>query len=200
MNLSPPPAHADKQKTPVVEEFRRLAFERVPDELKNPSDQEQSEPVQPKSVEEDAGSKDWERQQDGRNAQRMTQPVHRMPMTGAVLRDPLLVGASAQHARDDITGGSALRTQNTRGAGPPKRHAANRAYNSPMYHYNPSTALEELTEEATLPNPVHVRDMMLRRKLSADEALELNRIFLEYQKFFGETQKLGKDILRRLAA
>jgi hypothetical protein len=28
----------------------------------------------------------------------------------------------------------------------------------------------------------------------------LNRIFLEYQKFFGETQKLGKDILRRLAA
>jgi len=74
------------------------------------------------------------------------------------------------------------------------------AYNIGMYHYNPSTALEELTEEAILPNPVHVRDMMLRRKLSADEALELNRIFLEYQKFFGESLKLGKDILRRLAA
>lgn len=186
-----------------MKEFRRLAFERVPDELNNPSDQEQSERVQPKSVEEDAGDKNGERKQNGRNAQRMTQPVHWMPMTGAILRDPLLVGASAQHARDDITirtGASAHRTQNTRGAGPPKRHAANRAYNSPMYHYNPSTALEELTEEATLPNPVHVRDMMLRRKLSADEALELNRIFLEYQKFFGETQKLGKDILRRLAA
>ncbi|MGA2002587.1 MAG: hypothetical protein ABSG70_04350 [Terriglobales bacterium] len=69
-----------------------------------------------------------------------------------------------------------------------------------MYHYNPSTALEELTEEATLPNPVHVRDMMLRRKLNADEALELNRIFLEYQKSFGETQKLGREILKRLAA
>jgi len=68
-----------------------------------------------------------------------------------------------------------------------------------MYHYNPSTALEELNEEATLPNPVHVRDMMLRHKLTADEALELNRIFLEYQKFFGETQKLGKEILKRLA-
>jgi hypothetical protein len=90
--------------------------------------------------------------------------------------------------------------RNRKKRSPPKRHAANRAYNSRMYHYNPSTALEELTEEATLPNPVHVRDMMLRRKLSADEALELNRIFLEYQKFFGETQKLGKDILRRLAA
>jgi hypothetical protein len=68
-----------------------------------------------------------------------------------------------------------------------------------MYHYSPSTALEELTEDATLPNPVHVRDMMLRRKLSADQSLELNRIFLEYQKFFGEAQRLGKEILTRLA-
>jgi hypothetical protein len=68
-----------------------------------------------------------------------------------------------------------------------------------MYHYNPTTALEELTEEATLPNPVHVRDMILRRKLNADRALEMNRIFLEYQKFFGETQKLGKEILKKLA-
>lgn len=69
-----------------------------------------------------------------------------------------------------------------------------------MYHYNPATALEELTEDATLPNPVHVRDMMLRRKLTADQSLELSRIFLEYQKFFGEAQKLGKEILKRLAA
>jgi hypothetical protein len=69
-----------------------------------------------------------------------------------------------------------------------------------MYHYNPSTAMEELTEEAVLPNPVHVRDMMLRRQLTADTAIEVNRIFLEYQKFFGETQKLGKEILKRLAA
>ena len=61
-----------------------------------------------------------------------------------------------------------------------------------MYHYDPNTALEELTEDATLPNPVHVRDMMLRKHLSADKSLELNRLFLEYQKFFGETQKLGK--------
>jgi hypothetical protein len=69
-----------------------------------------------------------------------------------------------------------------------------------MYHYNPATALEELAEDATLPNPVHVRDMMLRRKLTADQSLELNRIFLEYQKFFGEAQRLGKQILTRLAA
>jgi len=69
-----------------------------------------------------------------------------------------------------------------------------------MYHYNPATALEELTEDATLPNPVHVRDMMLRRKLTADQSLELSRIFVEYQKAFGEAQKLGKEIFKRLAS
>jgi hypothetical protein len=72
-------------------------------------------------------------------------------------------------------------------------------YKIPMYHYDPNTALEELTEDATLPNPVHVRDMMLRKHLSVDKSLELNRMFVEYQKFFGEAQKLGKEILKQLA-
>jgi hypothetical protein len=67
-----------------------------------------------------------------------------------------------------------------------------------MYHYDPATALEELTEDATLPNPVHVRDMILRQRLNPGRSLELNRLFVEYQKFFGETQKLGKDILKQL--
>jgi hypothetical protein len=69
-----------------------------------------------------------------------------------------------------------------------------------MYHYDPTTALEELTEEAVLPNPVHVRDMILRKKLGPDKSLELNRLFVEYQKFFGEAQKLGKEILKQLAS
>lgn len=69
-----------------------------------------------------------------------------------------------------------------------------------MYHYDPTTALEELNEDAALPNPVHVRDMILRKRLSADQSLELNRMFVEYQKFFGEAQKLGREILKQLAA
>ncbi len=68
-----------------------------------------------------------------------------------------------------------------------------------MYHYDPNTALDELTEEAALPNPVHMRDMILRKNLTADKSLELNRMFVEYQKFFGGAQKTGKDILKRLA-
>ncbi len=69
-----------------------------------------------------------------------------------------------------------------------------------MYHYDPNAALEELTEDATLPNPVHVRDMILRKHPSTDHALELNRMFVEYQKLFGELQKLGKELLKQLAA
>jgi len=68
-----------------------------------------------------------------------------------------------------------------------------------MYHYDPQTALEEITEDAILPNPVHVRDMLLRKQLTPDKSLELNRIFAEYQKSFGEAQKLGKELLQRLA-
>lgn len=68
-----------------------------------------------------------------------------------------------------------------------------------MYHYDPQTALEEITEEAILPNPVHVRDMLLRKQLTPDRSLELNRIFADYQKSFGEAQKLGKELLQRLA-
>lgn len=67
-----------------------------------------------------------------------------------------------------------------------------------MYHYDPKTALEEITEDATLPNPVHVRDMILRKRLVPEKSLELNRLFVEYQKFFGEAQKLGKEILKQL--
>src|ERR1039457_3967632 len=45
-----------------------------------------------------------------------------------------------------------------------------------MYHYDPKTALEELIEEAVLPNPVRVRDMMLRAHLDAAHSLEYNRL------------------------
>jgi hypothetical protein len=67
-----------------------------------------------------------------------------------------------------------------------------------MYHYDPQTALEELKEEALLPNPVHVRDMLLRAHLLPEESLELNRLFVEYQGHFGTLQALGKQIFSTL--
>ncbi|MGB8771485.1 MAG: hypothetical protein WCC92_17865 [Candidatus Korobacteraceae bacterium] len=68
-----------------------------------------------------------------------------------------------------------------------------------MYHYDPQTALEELKDEAVLPNPVHVRDMMLRAHLDADHSLEYNRLFVEYQKGFGELLEVGRHLLEGLA-
>jgi len=68
-----------------------------------------------------------------------------------------------------------------------------------MYHYDPITALDELREEALLPNPVNVRDMLLRAKLAPEQSLELNRLFLEYQRAYGLLQTLGQHILGQLA-
>jgi hypothetical protein len=67
-----------------------------------------------------------------------------------------------------------------------------------MYHYNPETALEELKEEAALPHPVHVRDMIVRSELKPDQALELNRKFHSYLNAFAEAQKIARTILEEL--
>lgn len=68
-----------------------------------------------------------------------------------------------------------------------------------MYHYDPKAALEELKEDAVLPHPVHLRDMILRAKLDPQTALELNREFQNYLSHFGETQQIGSRILQKLA-
>ncbi|HEV3036215.1 MAG TPA: hypothetical protein VHA33_00250 [Candidatus Angelobacter sp.] len=69
-----------------------------------------------------------------------------------------------------------------------------------MDRFDPAVALEELNEEARLPNPVFVRDMMLRAHLAPEQSLELNRQFVEYQKHFGEALKIGKTLLGGLVA
>jgi hypothetical protein len=68
-----------------------------------------------------------------------------------------------------------------------------------MYHYDPNTALDELRDDAVLPHPVHLRDMILRTKLGADAALDLNREFQDYLTRFGEVQKIARGILEQLA-
>jgi len=68
-----------------------------------------------------------------------------------------------------------------------------------MYHYNPSMALEELQEEALLPHPVKLRDMILRNQLGPQDAQLLNHEFQEYLSRFGDLQKLAGAILEKLA-
>ncbi len=69
-----------------------------------------------------------------------------------------------------------------------------------MYHYDPTQALEELQEEALLPHPVKLRDMILRNQLGPQDAQLLNHEFQEYLTRFGELQNLARVILQKLSS
>ena len=69
-----------------------------------------------------------------------------------------------------------------------------------MEPYDVKSALDELKEDAVLPHPVRLRDMILRTPLDATEALEMNREFQSYLTHYGETQKVALEILERLVA
>jgi hypothetical protein len=69
-----------------------------------------------------------------------------------------------------------------------------------MYHYDAATALEELQEDALLPHPVKLRDMILRHTLGAPEAKDINHEFQDYLMHFGESQKIARGILEKLAS
>ena len=69
-----------------------------------------------------------------------------------------------------------------------------------MEPYDVKSALDELKEDAVLPPPVRLRDMILRTPLEVGEAIEMNREFQSYLTHYGETQKVALEILERLAA
>jgi len=69
-----------------------------------------------------------------------------------------------------------------------------------MYHYDAKIALEELQEEALLPHPVKLRDMILRTQLGPQDARLLNHDFHDYLARFGDLQKLARGILEKIAA
>ena len=68
-----------------------------------------------------------------------------------------------------------------------------------MYHYDAKIALEELTEDALLPHPVKLRDMILRVQLGPKEAQILNSEFQDYLARFGELQRVARSILEKLS-
>ena len=69
-----------------------------------------------------------------------------------------------------------------------------------MYHYDPTIALEELNEDALLPHPVKLRDMIMRIKLAPNEAQVMNSEFQDYITRFGELQKVERTMLEKLSA
>ena len=69
-----------------------------------------------------------------------------------------------------------------------------------MYHYDANIALEELQEDALLPHPVKLRDMILRTLLGPEQAKDLNHEFQDYLTRFGELQKVAHGILEKIVA
>ena len=67
-----------------------------------------------------------------------------------------------------------------------------------MYHYDPEMALEELNEDLILPNPLHIRDMMIRAGLDPVQAVELTHRFQSYQQAFTDAQAVARMILEEL--
>ena len=61
------------------------------------------------------------------------------------------------------------------------------------------SALEDLREEAVLPHPVRLRDLILRSKLDPALAVEVNREFQDYLTQFGQAQKTAAQLLERIA-
>ncbi|HUK53292.1 MAG TPA: hypothetical protein VL099_08390 [Candidatus Binatia bacterium] len=68
-----------------------------------------------------------------------------------------------------------------------------------MGKYDIAAALEELNEDALLPHPVRLRDMILRTELDPQAALDVNREFQDYLAQFGLAQKTGRNILEALS-
>jgi hypothetical protein len=69
-----------------------------------------------------------------------------------------------------------------------------------MELYDIKSALDELKEDAVLPHPVRLRDMIMRTQLNAEDALDLTREFQNYLSHYGETQKVANEILEKLVA
>ena len=102
VNLGPPPAHPDKQESPIVKKFRLFALERVADELEGPSRDEKHKRIKPQSMNDDGPEEQYDRQQNCRNTHGMEYPVYRVLMAAGILRDPLFVrtrfvGTVAEH-------------------------------------------------------------------------------------------------------
>ena len=62
------------------------------------------------------------------------------------------------------------------------------------------SALDELREDALLPHPVRLRDLILRSKLDPALAIEVNREFQEYLSQFGVAQKTATGLLERIVS
>src|SRR5579863_137128 len=106
VNLGPPPAYSDKQEPQIMKEFWLFALEGMADELERPSHEEEGKRIGPEAVDKEAGDQQGERNKNCRYTQGVADAVDGVLMTGRILRDPLFVGAGAQHGESMIQASS----------------------------------------------------------------------------------------------
>jgi hypothetical protein len=96
-HLRHPPTHANKKKTPVVEELGRFALHCMASELEGPPPDEQSESNPPQPIDPEREQEQGKGKNDERDAERVADPVYRILVAAAVLRDPFVPASSAEH-------------------------------------------------------------------------------------------------------
>ena len=84
-----------------MKEFRRLAFKGMTNELEDPADYEQSQRVEPQTMDEETRDEDRDRNKNSGNTESVAEAVDGMLVAGRVLRDPLFASAVAQHGWND---------------------------------------------------------------------------------------------------
>lgn len=68
-----------------------------------------------------------------------------------------------------------------------------------MESYDPKDLLDAIDDDRVLPHPVLVRDVMARTVLTPADSVELQRYFQEYLLHYGEAERTGREMLKRLA-
>src|SRR5207237_1149958 len=105
-----PPPRADKQKPVILQEFGRLAFEIMSDELKYPAENKESNGETPEARNKKRRNDQHQREHDHWYPKRVHQPVHWVLMTFRVFIDPLVPGSATHHSLDSSCAVSYIKT------------------------------------------------------------------------------------------
>src|SRR5690242_1610261 len=73
------------------------------DKLENPSDDEETESIEPESMKKESSDSQRNRDENRGNSERVAGAISRMLMAAGVLGDPLFGSAVAEHWEDDTT-------------------------------------------------------------------------------------------------
>jgi hypothetical protein len=92
-----PPAEADKEKTPVLKELRRLALKGVADELEDPASDEEADGEDPEACmpQDERGHEDAERNHG--DAYGVADAIDRVLVAVGILTDPTIPASVSQH-------------------------------------------------------------------------------------------------------